>query len=173
MLIRASSPSASKVAPTGGSGSQQRVYAGLDAGDLPPPATAEAAPSGPQVLPATAEAAPSGPQVLTATAAAAPLGPRLHLGGPVAAAPPTATADPTAAAMSSNIPSAMAEDVGGAQLHPAAHSGGAEGYSWAVAPDRRQARNDATSPPSGAVPRSSGSPGDRGGDPAGVGGARD
>jgi hypothetical protein len=123
-----SSPSASKVAPTGESGSQQQMFAGLDAGDLPPPATAEAVPSGPQVPPATAEAAPLGPQVSTATAAAAPSGPQVlattaeatpsgpqaPAGGPVQAAPPMATADPTAAAMSSNIPSAAAEDAGGA-----------------------------------------------------------
>jgi hypothetical protein len=39
-----------------------------------------------------------------------------------------------------------------------------------AAPDQHWARNDVASPPSGVVPRSSGSPGDRGGDPAGVGG---
>jgi hypothetical protein len=94
--------------------------------------------------------------------------------GPEAAAPPTATADPTAAAISSNTPSATAEDAGGrAQLHPAAHSGGAGGYSWAAAPDRCRARSGTDSPPLGAVPRSLGSPGDQGGDLAGVGGARD
>jgi hypothetical protein len=101
------------------------VSAGLDAGDLPLPA--EAAPSGPQVPLATADATPSGPQVPTAAAAAVSSGPQVlattaeavlsgpqaAVGGPVAAASPTATADPTAAAMSSNIPSATAEDVGG------------------------------------------------------------
>jgi hypothetical protein len=74
LLIRASSPSVSKVAPTGESGSQQQVSAGLDAGDLPPPATAEAALSGPQVSDAAA-AAPSGPQVPAGTVEAVLLGP--------------------------------------------------------------------------------------------------
>jgi hypothetical protein len=89
------------------------VSAGLDAGNLPPPATAEAVPSGPQVPPATADAAPSCPQVPTAVAVAVPSGPQDPAGGPVAAAPPTATADPTATTMSSNIPSATAEAAGG------------------------------------------------------------
>jgi hypothetical protein len=128
LLIRASSPSASKVAPIGESGSQQQVSVGLDVGDLPPPATTEAvpsgpqvppatanaAPSGPQVPPATADAAPSGPQVSTATAVAAPSGPQALARGPIATTPPTATADPTAAAMSPNIQSATTEDAGGA-----------------------------------------------------------
>jgi hypothetical protein len=114
------------------SGSQQQASAGLDAGDLPPPATVEVAPSGPQVPPATTEAAPSGPQVPTATAEVAPSGPQVPAatsevapsgpqalaGGPVATAPPTATADPTAAAMSSTIPSATAEDAGGVTEPP-------------------------------------------------------
>jgi hypothetical protein len=128
LFTRASSPSASKVAPTGESGSQQQVSVGLDVGDLSPPVTAGVAPSGPQVPPATADAAPSGPQVLTATVAAAPSGPQVPAataeaassgpqapaGGPVAAASSTATADPTAVATSSNIPSATVEDAGGA-----------------------------------------------------------
>jgi hypothetical protein len=131
LLIRASSPSAPKVAPNGESGSQQQASAGSGVGDLPPPATAEAAPSGPQVPSATAEAAPSGPQV--------------PAGGPEAVAPPTATADPTTA-MSSNTPLATVGVAGGrVQLHPAAHSGGAGGYSWTVA--RRRASRGANSLP--------------------------
>jgi hypothetical protein len=120
-------PSASKVAPSGESGSQQQAFAGLDAGDLPPPATTEAAPSGPQVPPATAKAGPSGPQVPTttveaaplspqvpaATAEAAPSGPHAPVGGLEVAALSTATANPTVVAMSSNTPSAAAEDAGG------------------------------------------------------------
>jgi hypothetical protein len=48
LLIRVSSPSAPKVAPTSESGSQQQASAGSGAGDLPPPATTEAALSGPR-----------------------------------------------------------------------------------------------------------------------------
>jgi hypothetical protein len=69
LLIRASSPSAPKVAPNGESGSQQQASAGSGAGDLPPPFTAEAASSGPQVPSATAEAVPSGPRFQATQAA--------------------------------------------------------------------------------------------------------
>eukprot|EP00267_Zea_mays_P032511 XP_008665819.1 MAP7 domain-containing protein 1-like [Zea mays] len=96
---KASSPSAPKVAPTDGSDSQQQVSARSGVGDLPLPATAEAAPSGPQVSSATAKAAPSGPQVPAR--------------GPEVVAPSTATTDPTTA-MLSNTPSATARDAGGA-----------------------------------------------------------
>jgi hypothetical protein len=134
MPVRASSSSASKDAPpppvtmpVGGSGSQQHTSAGNVAGN-PSAATATSSASASSTPPAVAEevpaafsptmrgdagaeVAPSGPQDLPATVEAMPSGSQVPSGGPEAAVPPIANADPTAA-IPSNTPSAVG--VGGA-----------------------------------------------------------
>jgi hypothetical protein len=125
--VRASSSFAPKDAPpppvtmpAGGSGSQQHTSAGNVAVDpsaataassapasSTPPATAEEVPVAfAPTMPGDtgAEVAPSVPQDPPATVEAMPSGSQVPAGGPEAAVPPTATADPTVA-MSSNIPS--------------------------------------------------------------------
>jgi hypothetical protein len=67
------------------------VSAGLDAGNLPPTATVEAAPSGPQVPAGTVEAVPPGPQASTGSPVAAPPGPQVPVG--TAEAVPSAPPD--------------------------------------------------------------------------------
>eukprot|EP00267_Zea_mays_P025968 XP_008653725.1 protein MLP1 homolog [Zea mays] len=115
----ASSPSASKVAPTGESGPQQQASTGSGAGDLPLPATAEAPPSGPQVPSATAEAAPSGPQVPA---------------GSEGSSAADVYCKPNGGDVVEYTVGNGGRRGGRVQLHPDAHSGGARGYSWAAAP---------------------------------------
>jgi hypothetical protein len=76
-----------------------------------PAGTAEAVPSGPQAPAGGPVAALPGPQVPAGIAEAVPSEPQAPAGSPAAAALPTAMADPTAAA--TDIPSVMAEPMGG------------------------------------------------------------
>jgi hypothetical protein len=174
--------------PAGGSGSEQHTSAGTGnvAGDpsaatvassasasSPPPAAVKEVPAAfaPTMRGDTgADVAPSGLQDPPVTVEAMPSGSQVRAGGPEVAVPPTVTADPMMA-IPSDTPSAVG--VGGGQIYPVANSGGSGGYSWVTALVWQQTRSNADSPPSGAVSRSSGPPGNRGGYPAGVGGARD